>query len=148
MITERTDVFVYSSDVNEETFKPMQNDNEIILPTTAFLYGNIPANVEGMPARGVKRTGEIIYDDPNNGGNGNTSNLGNIPTINGGSDIFVTEVVNGINIAVATPQYVRVLSSSGAMLYSGMVESAVDVNLPNHGIYVVTGENTSLKIMY
>jgi hypothetical protein len=148
MITERTDVFVYSSDVNEETFKPMQNDNEIILPTTAFLYGNIPANVEGMPARGVKRTGEIIYDDPNNGGNGNTSNLGNIPTINGGSDIFVTEVVNGINIAVATPQYVRVLSSSGAMLYSGMVESAVDVNLPNNGIYVVAGENTSLKIMY
>jgi hypothetical protein len=28
------------------------------------------------------------------------------------------------------------------------VESAVDVNLPNNGIYVVAGENTSLKIMY
>ena len=149
MITERTDVFVYSSDVNAETFYPLsEGDEDMILPTTAFLYGNIPASVEGMPARGVKRTGEIIYDDPNNGGNGNTSNVGNIPTINGGSDIFVTEVVNGINIVVATPQYVRVLSSSGAMLYSGMVESAVDVNLPNNGIYVVAGENTSLKIMY
>lgn len=148
MITERTDVFVYSSDVNEETFKPMQNEDETILPTTAFLYGDIPANAQGLPARGVRRTGEILYDDPNNGGNGNTSNLGNVPTINGGSDIFVTEIANGINIAVVSPQYVRVLSSAGALLYNGMVETSVDVNLPNNGIYVVAGENNSIKIMY
>lgn len=159
MQTEKSDVYVYDATmISGETFyRNVYYDEEtgdeatqssIIYPTTAFLLANPPANAQSMPARGVKRTGEIIYDDPNNGGNGNTSNLGNIPTINGGSDIFVTEVVNGINIAVATPQYVRVLSSSGAMLYSGMVESAVDVNLPNNGIYVVAGENTSLKIMY
>lgn len=156
MLTTETAVFGYAPDrISDETF--YQNvayddytGEEIVEelsvePTAAFLLATPPADPNGMPARSISRTGKINY------GKGNTpsgTQNGNIPTINGGSDIFVTEVVNGINIAVATPQYVRVLSSSGAMLYSGMVESAVDVNLPNNGIYVVAGENTSLKIMY
>ena len=137
-------LFTYISSMNNETFDYAYGSGEIE-PTTSFMLANPPIDPTGMPAKSISRDGRINY------GKGNTpsgTQNGNIPTINGGSDIFVTEVVNGINIAVATPQYVRVLSSSGAMLYSGMVESAVDVNLPNNGIYVVAGENTSLKIMY
>ena len=98
-----------------------------------------------MPARSISRTGKINY------GKGNTpsgTQNGNIPTINGGSDIFVTEVVNGINIAVATPQYVRVLSSTGAVIYSGMIQTALDIPLPCVGVYVVSGENEVQKVLY
>jgi hypothetical protein len=146
MNTSKENLYPYVAAPNAEAFDIEVTDVKTILPTNAFLLlENLEPNAQGMPARSISRTGKINY------GKGNTpsgTQNGNIPTINGGSDIFVTEVVNGINIAVATPQYVRVLSSSGAMLYSGMVDSAVDVNLPNNGIYVVAGENTSLKIMY
>ena len=138
-------VYTYVPFMNYEGFMNQGvAGKQTIQPTVSFLIADIPM-LNGMPAKSISRDGRINY------GKGNTpsgTQNGNVPTINGGSDIFVTEVVNGINIAVATPQYVRVLSSSGAMLYSGMVESAVDVNLPNNGIYVVAGDNTSLKIMY
>ena len=146
MNTGKQNIYPYSAVPNAEAFMYDDTETKTILPTNSFLLlHDYLTDEQGMPARSISRTGKINY------GKGNTpsgTQNGNIPTINGGSDIFVTEVVNGINIAVATPQYVRVLSSSGAMLYSGMVESAVDVNLPNNGIYVVAGENTSLKIMY
>jgi hypothetical protein len=146
MNTGKQNIYPYSAVPNAEAFMYDDTETKTILPTNSFLLlHDYLTDEQGMPARSISRTGKINY------GKGNTpsgTQNGNVPTINGGSDIFVTEVVNGINIAVATPQYVRVLSSSGAMLYSGMVESAVDVNLPNNGIYVVAGENTSLKIMY
>ena len=54
----------------------------------------------------------------------------------------------GINIAVAAPQQVRVISSTGAVLYSGMVQTSVDVAIPTTGVYVVAGENEVQKILY
>lgn len=135
-------VLAYSQTMGSEYFYPQAADIE---PTTAFLLATPPANEEGMPVMSISRTGKINY------GKGNTpsgTQNGNVPTISGGSDIFVTEIANGINIAVVSPQYVRVLSSAGALLYNGMVETSVDVNLPNNGIYVVAGENTSIKIMH
>ena len=135
-------VLAYSQTMGSEYFYPQAADIE---PTTAFLLATPPANEEGMPVMSISRTGKINY------GKGNTpsgTQNGNVPTISGGSDIFVTEIANGINIAVVSPQYVRVLSSAGALLYNGMVETSVDVNLPNNGIYVVAGENNSIKIMY
>jgi hypothetical protein len=71
-----------------------------------------------------------------------------VPTINGGSDIFVTSVAEGINIAVSEPQYVGVFSATGLLIYSGWVETSVDVNLVVNGVYVVVGENNSVKIIY
>ena len=93
-----------------------------------------------MPTR-VSRTGEIIYDKEN-------TPTDNIPTVGGGNDLFITSTVEGINIAVAEPQHVRVLSSTGAVLYSGMVQTAVDVVLPTTGVYVITGENEVHKILH
>lgn len=145
--TEKESVFVYDDGypaLNSEGFTP--NDTKTtIMPTTAFLYGDVPTNAQGMPARRVKRTGEIIYDKQNTP---TDNQQGGTPTIGGGNSLFITETANGINIAVAQPQQVRVLSSTGATLYSGMVPTAVDVALPTAGVYVITGENEVQKILF
>lgn len=145
--TEKQSVFVYDNGypaLNSEGFTP--NDTKTtIMPTTAFLYGDVPTNDQGMPARRVKRTGEIIYDKQNTP---TDNQQGGTPTIGGGNALFITKTANGINIAVAQPQQVRVLSSTGATLYSGMVPTAVDVALPTAGVYVITGENEVQKILF
>ncbi len=145
--TEKQSVFVYDNGypaLNSEGFMP--NDTKTtIMPTTAFLYGDVPTNAQGMPARRVKRTGEIIYDKQNTP---TDNQQGGTPTIGGGNSLFITETANGINIAVAEPQHVRVLSSTGVLLYNGMVQNAVDVTLPTAGVYVVAGENEVQKILF
>ena len=147
MHISRSDVFVYYPTVNDEAFLPMEEDDEqTIFPTAAFLYGYVPKNNEGMPARRVKRTGEIVYDKENTPTDVNPG--GNIPTVGGGNDLFITSTVEGINIAVAQPQQVRVMSATGAIIYSGMVQTAVDVALPATGVYVITGENEVHKILH
>lgn len=145
--TEKESVFVYDNGypvLNSEGFTP--NDTKTtIMPTTAFLYGDVPMNAQGMPARRVKRTGEIVYDKQNTP---TDNQQGGVPTISGGNSLFITETATGINIAVAEPQQVRVLSSTGAVLYSGMVQTTVDVFLPTAGVYVITGENEVHKILH
>ena len=144
---EDKDIYMYQSDaprLNNEYFESVEfvTGDKTIYPTTAFLYGNVPTNQNGMPARSIRRTGEIIYDDDNNG----TS--GHIPTVGGGNDLFITTIEEGINVAVATPQHVRVLSSTGAVIYSGMIQTALDIPLPCVGVYVVSGENEVQKVLY
>ena len=128
-------------------FKPMDAENlvEVLKPTQAFLYANITAPA-GQKVTGIKRTGEIIYDDDNNGNQNGTS--GHIPTVGGGNDLFITSIEGGINVAVAAPQYVRVLSSTGSVIYSGMIQTALDIQLPSLGMYVVSGEKEVQKVMY
>ena len=116
-----------------------------IQPTVAFLITDIPSQ-SGMPARKISRTGEIIYDVDNNGDG--TVTGGHIPTVGGGNDLYITETAEGINIAVAEAQHVRVMSATGAVLYNGMVQTAVDVALPANGVYVIAGENEVHKILF
>ena len=143
MNTQRSDIFIYYPEKLNETFYPTSGD-ELIYPTTAFLVANPPAK-NNMPARGISRTGEIIYGNENTP-TGNQG--GNIPTVGGGNDLFITSTATGINVAVAQPQQVRVLSSTGAVIFSGMVQNAVDVLLPTAGVYVITGENEVHKILH
>ena len=142
------DVYKYNSfapDLNNECFEAIGNfEDKIIYPTTAFLYGDVPTSAQGAPARKITRSGKIIYDDGTTTGNQG----GHIPTVGGGNDLFITETANGINIAVAEAQVVRVMTSTGAVLYSGMVQTAVNVALPTTGVYVITGENEVHKILY
>ena len=140
-------IFSYIGTRNSEYFWPTYADPTNIEPTTAFLYAMPPHDpATGMPAKAISRTGQIIYDVDNNGDG--TVTGGHIPTVGGGNDLFITETANGINIAVAEAQLVRVLSSTGAVLYSGMVQTAVDVTLPTTGVYVVAGENEVHKILH
>ena len=148
--TERANVYAYNSYapfINQEIFEPLEYlEDQTIYPTTSFLYGELPTNGQSMPARGIKRTGEIIYDDDNNGNQNGTS--GHIPTVGGGNDLFITSIEGGINVAVAAPQYVRVLSSTGSVIYSVLIQTALDIPLPCVGVYVVSGEKEVQKVMY
>ena len=141
-------IYIYNSDaprLNSEIFEPVDLRKGIIIqPTTAFLYGNVPTR-NGMPAKAISRSGQIIYDKENTP-TGNQG--GNIPTVGGGNNLFITATVAGVNIAVAEPQQVRVMSATGAIIFSGMVQTAVDVALPTTGVYVVAGENEVHKILH
>ena len=130
----------------EETYEYTGDVETLVMPSNSFVLADIPINpVTNMPARGIKRTGEIIYDKSNT----NTDvNQGGIPTVGGGNDLFITTIEKGINVAVATPQHVRVLSSTGAVIYSGMIQTALDIQLPSLGMYVVSGEKEVQKVMY
>ena len=155
MSTTESELYVYQPDViSYETFyrnvdyesdgKTEKEQTTSIHPTTAFLLAT-PAPQGNMPARSISRTGEIDYGKQNTptGNHG-----GNIPTVGGGNDLFITSTATGINIAVAEPQQVRVMSATGATLFSGMVQTAVDVFLPTAGVYVVAGENEVHKILH
>ena len=153
LVTNESNVYRYDDgypSMVSEIFKPVNAESRTIQPTTAFLYGSVPTR-NGMPARGVSRSGKIIYDqldDDDNNGNQNGTSGNRIPTVGGGNDFFITSIAGGINVAVAAPQNVRVLSSTGAVIYSGFVTTAVDIQLPTTGIYIVSGENEVQKILF
>ena len=133
-----------------EHFEYAENAERTIWPTNAFMLADIPDNPETeMPARRILRTGEIIYDKPDDDNNGNQNGTtGNMPTVGGGNDMFITAIEGGINIAVAAPQVVRVLSSTGSVIFAGTITTATDVLLPTSGIYIVSGENEVQKILF
>ena len=149
MQTTSEDILAYSEDYQKATFYRIEYEKDeltdeviprTIAPTESFLIPRLPS---GIRPRGVTTSGEIIYD-----GNGNTSGVGNMPTVGGGNDLFITAVNGGVNIAVVAPQHVKVISSTGAVVFSGLITTAQDVLLPTHGIYIVSGENEVQKIMH
>lgn len=155
MTTNESELYTYSSEIiSRETFyRNVSWDDETgdeisqtsnILPTTAFLLAT-PKPQGNMPARSISRTGEIDYGKQNTP-TGNQG--GHLPTVGGGNDLFITSTATGINIAVVEPQQVRVMSATGATLFSGMVQTAVDVFLPTAGVYVVAGDNEVHKILH
>ena len=137
MSTTNTDIYTYAADPMYESYIPVRR-NATVEPTATFLLSNFTGSK--MPTR-ISRTGELIYDKEN-------TPTGNIPTVGGGNDLFITSTATGINVAVAQPQQVRVMSATGAIIFSGMVQTAVDVLLPTSGVYVITGENEVHKILH
>ena len=141
-----SETLVYYGDLQESNFIAASVAGKTALvPTESYLMSNLQLPA-GKNITGVKRTGEIMYDESNNGNQNGTS--GHMPTVGGGNDLFVTSIAGGINVAVAAPQNVRVLSSTGAVIYSGYVTTAVDIQLPTTGIYIVSGENEVQKILF
>ena len=143
-------VYTYTASMASENFWPY--DSEMvdgitvypnILPTSSVLWTNIAAPVN-MVVKRIGRDGRIIYDNSDDN-NGNTTH---IPTVGGGNDLFITSIAGGINVAVAVPQYIRVVTSTGAIIYTGMVQNAVDIALPTSGIYIISGENEVQKILF
>ena len=153
METNAENVYQYKDEypaMAMECFKPISGTTSIS-PTTAFLYGEVPVNQQGMPAKKVTREGRIIYGesgdnngDPNNG----TTTGSHTPTVGGDNDMFITAIDGGINIAVAAPQNIYVVNATGHIIYSGYVTTDVNVMLPINGIYVVKGENEIQKIFF
>ena len=151
--TDDVNIYAYNDGdgyLNSESFLPIDEALEMatIQPTTAFLYGYVPTNQQGMPAKKVTREGRIIYGESENNGdpNNGTTTGSNTPTIGGGNSLFITSIDGGINIAVAAPQMVQVVSATGNILYNGYVTDNVNVLLPINGIYVIKGETEVQKI--
>ena len=141
-IYDDIDIYVHEGNLRYSSF--FKNYEELdILPTESFMLLNLDIP-EGMYIKGVRHSGEIIYGNRDNTTTGN----GNMPTISGSSDMLITATSIGINIAVATPQFVRIITASGAILYSGMILDNIDVPIPTNGIYIVAGENTAQKFMW
>lgn len=143
-------LYTFTPAMKGSTFAPLTIGNkggkpvpEYILPTESFMLLNYVAPA-GMYVKGVRHSGEIIYGNRDNTTTGN----GNMPTISGSSDMLITATSTGINIAVATPQFVRVVTSNGALIYSGMILDNIDVAISTNGIYIVAGENTAQKFMW
>ena len=151
--TSAKNIYVYDDNYPAmaiECFTPLQAETTIP-PTTAFLYGEVPTNKQGMPAKKVTREGRIIYGesgnnngDPNNG----TTTGSHTPTVGGDNDMFITAIDGGINIAVAAPQNIYVVNATGHILYNGYVTTNTNVLLPMNGIYVVKGQNEVQKIFF
>ena len=136
-------VLYYSGDLKHSTFYAM-DDTPGVKPTESFLVAN-PVEPIGMQLVAISMDGKATYvGDPNNG----TTTGSHTPTIGGGNSLFVTGIAGGINIAVAQPQFVQVISATGVVLYNGYVTDNVNVPLPINGIYVVKGENEAQKIFF
>ncbi len=140
MTIDDANVHVYSANPMQETYDSNYGDLLTIAPTSTFLYGDLPER-DGIRPR-IMRDGSIRYD------NQNTTTGGKIPTVGGGNDMFITAIDGGINIAVAVPQVVRVLSSTGSVIFAGTITTATDVLLPTSGIYIISGENEVQKVLY
>ncbi len=136
------EIFNYSADLQHSTFFSEMNgdDDYPVNPTGSFLVLNVP-NQENVAS--VSMQGIVTYRGPQD-----TPTGGMTPTVGGGRDMFITGITGGINVAVASPQQVLVVSATGTVLYSGYVNDNVDVPLPLTGIYVVKGENEVQKIFY
>lgn len=135
-------IYNYDPIPNLEGFIPA-GEQLSLKPTETFLHANLvmPA---GQTVNTILRTGQVIFDTNGDG----TITGENLPTVGGGHDLFITTTTEGVNVAVATPQHVRVLSSTGAVIYSGMIQTALDIPLPCVGVYVVSGEKEVQKVMY
>ena len=94
----------------------------------------------------ITYSGKVIYSPNSGNGDNSETSVSHTPTIGGNNSLFVTATQQGINVAVSAPQYVRVFSATGSTIYSGIVQTAVDVAIPTTGVYVVAGESEVQKI--
>ncbi len=147
----KDNIFTYNDEPYVETFQKPEKDKlgrvqyATLVPTESFLVANYH-----KPIQLITRNGRVITDDSEDQDNGNqgTTTGGHMPTVGGGNDMFITGTDNGINVAVASPQMVYVVTTTGAVIYSGYVESNINIPLPMSGIYIVKGENEVQKIFY
>lgn len=142
-------VYPYSAAPNNEGFA--QESNAIdILPTQSFLLlstTDVQQNQRSIMS--ISRSGKITYQpESEDSDDDDVTTDGNMPTIADASDIFVLSTYEGINIAVSEPQNVSVYTANGTLLFNGWVENSVNVALMNKGVYVVVGENVSVKVIY
>ena len=153
--TTQSDIYYFDQSIPEGFIPNLDEDENgdyipvsedlVISPASSFLWSNVPYTTSlGMIAR-VGTDGKIYYKQ-GVGGNPSTG-VGNTPTIGGNSSLFITAISDGINVAVDAPQYVRVLTASGHIVYAGFVQENVNVILPVNGIYIVSGEKEAQKIM-
>ena len=147
MNTNKGNVYSYSAAPANEGFVGNTSGDPVdILPTQSFLLLSTSFDTDEEQISFISRSGMIRRPTREEGEDLGTG--GHMPTLADGSDIFVLSTFEGINIAVTEPQNVSVYAANGALLFNGWVEKSVNVTLMNRGVYVVVGENVSVKAIY
>ncbi len=147
MNTNKGNVYSYSAAPANEGFVGNTSGEPVdILPTQSFLLLSTSFDTDEEQISFISRSGMIRRPTREEGEDLGTG--GHMPTLADGSDIFVLSTFEGINIAVTEPQNVSVYAANGALLFNGWVEKSVNVTLMNRGVYVVVGENVSVKAIY
>ena len=146
-------IYKYTPSIKHSTFDGLGYDEDLdkviphyAQPTESFLIPYMQPPI-GYSLKGVTIAGKVMYA-MNNSGNGGVATDNYTPTVSGGNELFIATIDGGINVAVAESQYLRVVSSTGAIIYAGKVLSSVDILLPTNGVYVIAGEREVQKIMY
>ena len=137
-------ILEFTPDLANSTFY-VNEDGFNVQPTVSYMFADIIPSTQGQVLKTISMNGKATYSSQNPSG---PTTGGNVPTVGGGNDLFITAINGGINIAVAAPQQVRVITSTGAAIFSGYVTTAVDVSLPTNGVYVVAGETEVHKVFY
>lgn len=143
-------VLLYTPNMNSEAYEVMVVDDKYptIQPTISFMKENLLSAIsdDNQSLLAVTHSGKVIYSPNSGNGDNSETSVSHTPTIGGNNSLFVTATQQGINVAVSVPQYVRVFSATGSTIYSGIVQTAVDVAIPTTGVYVVAGESEVQKI--
>ena len=136
-------VLCYTPIMNKEAYQKIAaGEDGKIQPTTSFIKENWGEGDVFM----ITHSGKVIYGPKSDNDDNSETDSGNTPTIGGDNTLFITTTQWGINVAVKEPQFVRVISATGTVIYSGMVHTAVDVTIPTTGVYMVAGENEVQKL--
>ena len=146
-------LLLYTPTINYEAYEMILLKDDkypTIQPTISFMKENLLTAINSEQSLyKITHSGKVIYG-PKSGNDDNDDNSeagsGNTPTIGGDNTLFITTTQWGINVAVKEPQFVRVISATGTVIYSGMVHTAVDVTIPTTGVYMVAGENEVQKL--
>ena len=146
-------LLLYTPTINYEAYQMIVTEDDkypTIQPTISFMKENLLTAINSEQSLyKITHSGKVIYG-PKSGNDDNDDNSeagsGNTPTIGGDNTLFITTTQWGINVAVKEPQFVRVISATGTVIYSGMVHTAVDVTIPTTGVYMVAGENEVQKL--
>ena len=140
-------LYPYSPVLNKEGYELAETETSLsIQPTASFIKENIGEELDGQSISMITYSGKVIYGPKSDNDDNSETDSGNTPTIGGDNTLFITTTQWGINVAVKEPQFVRVISATGTVIYSGMVHTAVDVTIPTTGVYMVAGENEVQKL--
>lgn len=140
-------LYPYSPVLNKEGYELADTETSLsIQPTASFIKENIGEELDGQSISMITYSGKVIYGPKSDNDDNSETDSGNTPTIGGDNTLFITTTQWGINVAVKEPQFVRVISATGTVIYSGMVHTAVDVTIPTTGVYMVAGENEVQKL--
>lgn len=139
-----SNAFFHTSGTSRFTSSADQETGNIE-PTNVFLLANPDTRTLSSASKRIVtsisvETGDVSYEDV-------TEDRSGVPTIGGDHTLFVTRTDNGINIAVHTPQHVRIYSSDGALVFDGHIDTTMDMAIISTGIYVVCGEKEVLKVL-
>lgn len=129
----------YIHNTTTDIFDLNEDDGYIVKPTEGYLL--FGGSQKGMPIR-ISRAGQMIYDTDNE------ASLNNIPTIGDRTSIMIFGAGDGFEILSLCDQLVAVYNLQGNIIFQQYMTAGEQVYVgTGAGVFVVRGENETIKIM-